>query len=105
MTAPFLERRGAHVRIRIRLTPGARQEGFGGVFADADDKVWLKASVRPVPQGGKANQALLALLSRAAGVASGRVTLAAGELSRTKTVQIDDCSDSEAQRLGSLASG
>lgn len=105
MAAPFLERRGNDVRLRVRLTPGARQEGFGDVHRDADGKAWLKASVRAVPEKGRANDALLDLLYRSTGIAVSRLSLAAGDLTRTKTVEIRDCTAVVETRLAQFAGG
>ena len=67
--------------LRVHLQPGARSEGAGGVHGDA-----LKISVRAPAQGGRANQALLVLLSRRLGVPLASLSLVSGWASRDKRV-------------------
>jgi uncharacterized protein YggU (UPF0235/DUF167 family) len=74
------------LRLRIRLTPNARADGFGALHEDSDGVCWLKASVRAVPEKGKANAALVALVSKAAGIARGRIELVSGATSRAKVL-------------------
>jgi hypothetical protein len=75
------------VDIFIRLTPGARREGTGGVFA-APDRSWLMATVRAAPEDGKANRALLELLADTLSVPRSTLSLASGETARLKTVRL-----------------
>ncbi|MCI0822691.1 MAG: DUF167 domain-containing protein, partial [Chloroflexi bacterium] len=51
-------------------------------------KVTLR--VTAAPEGGKANDAVVALLAKRLGVAKGRVSIVRGHKSRDKTVLIDD---------------
>ncbi|MBO9517916.1 MAG: DUF167 domain-containing protein [Porphyrobacter sp.] len=72
----------AEGRLAVRVTPGARTEsvelGDGG----------LQVKVRAKPQDGAANEAVLALLADALGVATSRLRLLRGATSRNKLVQI-----------------
>ena len=76
------------IRVRIRLTPGSRKEGFGGLYTDNDGQQWLKASVRAVPEDGKANDALTRLLARTLGVAKGSIVHVSGHTSRMKIFEL-----------------
>lgn len=80
------------VRILVRLTPKSARDGFDGVAAAADGRPFLKARVRAVPEGGRANAALAMLLAKAAGVGRSHVAVIAGQASRLKTVRIA-CAD------------
>lgn len=71
-------------RLAVRVTPGARSE----LLEIADGK--LLAKVRAKPEGGKANEAVKALIARALGVAPSRVDLLRGATSRQKLLQIGD---------------
>ena len=71
-------------RLALRVTPGAREEAV----ALAGGKVSVK--VRARPNGGAANEAVLALLARALGGPRSRVTLLRGATSREKLVQLAD---------------
>ena len=81
--------------LRVHLQPGARSEGAGGVHGDA-----LKVSVRAPAQGGRANQALLALLARHLGVPLASLSIVSGWSSREKRVLFEGMpADELARRL------
>ena len=66
----------------MRVTPGAREDGLtieGGK---------LMVRVRAVPDRGKANVAVLAMIAKALGVAPSRLELLRGGISREKLVSI-----------------
>jgi uncharacterized protein YggU (UPF0235/DUF167 family) len=79
---------GERLQFHIRLTPKGGRDAIDGWAADASGKVHLKARVRAVPEDGKANAALLALLARELDVAKSRLTLVSGETSRLKIVAL-----------------
>jgi uncharacterized protein YggU (UPF0235/DUF167 family) len=69
-------------RLALRVTPGARTEALGireGV---------LLIKVRAKPQEGAANEAALALLAEALGLATSRLRLLRGATGRDKLVQL-----------------
>jgi uncharacterized protein YggU (UPF0235/DUF167 family) len=70
-------------RLALRVTPGARSESI----AIEDGRLLVK--VRARPQDGAANDAVLALLAEALGIATSRLRLLRGATSREKLVQID----------------
>lgn len=72
----------ADSRLAVRVTPGARIEAL----AIEDGR--LRAHLRAKPEGGKANQALIALLAQALDVAPSRLELLRGATSREKLVRI-----------------
>ena len=74
------------LQFHIRLTPKGGRDAIEGWAADASGKIHLKARVRALPEDGKANAALLALLSKELAVAKSMLTLVSGETSRLKTV-------------------
>ena len=69
-------------RLAVRVTPGARVEQIG------IEQGRLIAKVRAKPEGGKANEAVLALLADALGVATSRLHLLRGATSREKLIQL-----------------
>jgi hypothetical protein len=93
------------VRLRVRLAPNARSEGFNGLHTDAEGMAWLKASVRAVAEGGKANAALVALLARTTGIARGRIELVSGHSSRAKVLLIRHAVEAEIALIEGLARG
>ena len=58
-----------------------------------------KARVRAVPEDGKANDALVKLIAKAAGVANSAVTVSAGHTSRVKTLTISGDAEKSAAAL------
>ncbi len=90
------------MRLRIRLTPNARKEGFGGPHQDSAGQVWLKASVRAIADDGKANEALVALVAKTAGIAKGRIAVASGHTNRAKVLFVSGASDAETAALAAL---
>lgn len=91
------------VTLRVRLTPKSSRDAIEGVERLADGSAVLKARVRAVPEGGKANTALAALLAKALGVARGAVALQAGQTSRLKTVRVSGDPAALTVRLRDLA--
>ena len=74
----------AEGRLAVRVTPGAR----GEALEIADGR--LHARVRAMPEGGKANEAVLALVAAALDHAPSRVRLLRGATSREKLLGIGD---------------
>ncbi len=72
----------AHGRLSLRVTPGARVEGI-----EIGDGVLL-LKVRTKAKDGEANEAVLALLASALGVATSRLRLLRGATGRDKLVQV-----------------
>jgi len=69
-------------RLALRVTPGARIEGIEigpGV---------LLVKVRAKPKDGEANEAVLALLAQALGMAASRLRMLRGATGRDKLVQL-----------------
>lgn len=76
------------VRVYLRLTPKGGRDALEGWSADANGAAHLKARVRAVPEDGKANAALIALLAKTLGVGTSAVRIAAGHSARLKAVDI-----------------
>ena len=62
----------------------------------------LRIRVKAVPDKGKANAAVIALLAKAMGVPKAAVTLVSGDTARLKTVAIAGDPAALEQRLGAL---
>lgn len=90
--------------MRIRLTPKASRDAVEGADRLADGTAVLKVRVRAVPEGGKANAALIDVLAAALGVARSRLALAAGAGARLKTVTVAG-NGGVAERLAALSGG
>lgn len=71
-------------RLTLRVTPGARVEGI------AIEQGQVQVKVRAKPQDGAANDAVLAMLAKALGVAPSRLTLLRGATSREKQIGLPE---------------
>ena len=69
-------------RLALRVTPGARTE----TIELGEGRVLVK--VRAKPQDGAANEAVLALLAAALGVATSRLRMLRGATGRDKLIQL-----------------
>lgn len=76
------------VELTVRLTPRASRDDLDGVEQGADGRVYLKARVRAIPEKGKANNALIALLAKRSGIAKSSFTLVSGGTNRLKVLMI-----------------
>jgi len=74
--------------IRVRLQPAGRANAVLGLVPDVDDTLSLKVSVTKVPEGGKANQALIQLLSKEWRVAKSTLKVLQGHTRRTKVLHL-----------------
>ena len=72
----------------MRAQPGASRDQIEGVGEDAAGQRFLKVRVRAVPEKGRANAAIEALLAKALGVPKSAVVVEKGETQRIKTVRI-----------------
>lgn len=83
------------VRLRVRLTPRAASDRIEGIVADGEGRPALKVAVRAVPEDGKANKALIALLAKSWKLPKSRFTIASGATDRNKILFFEG----EAERL------
>jgi uncharacterized protein YggU (UPF0235/DUF167 family) len=91
------------VRLEVRLTPRAARAALDGIVADANGAAILKASVTAVPEDGKANAALIALLAKRLKIAKSRISIASGATDRRKSLFIEgDSADLRGRFAGAL---
>jgi uncharacterized protein len=81
-------------RFTITVSPGARRSRLVGRHGDG----W-KAQVAAPPERGRANTALLELLSGALGVPRADVRLVAGQASRAKVIEVSGLSPEQVATL------
>jgi uncharacterized protein len=86
--------------LSVRLTPKGGRDEIDGTETLSDGRPVLKARVRAAPEDGKANDALVKLVSKAAGVSRSSVSITAGHTSRVKTLTIAGDADGLAAALG-----
>ena len=89
-------------RLAVRLTPKASRNEITAIAADADGGAILKVSVTTVPEDGKANAALIALLSKAWKIPKSKITITAGATDRRKTLFIESDADDVRRRLADI---
>ena len=76
------------VLLAVRLTPRARRASLGGIARDAGGAASLRVSVTALPEDGKANAALIALLAKSWKLPKNRFELVSGAASRNKKLRI-----------------
>ena len=89
------------VRLRVRLIPKSSRDAVEGLGPTPDGPA-IKARVRAVPEDGRANAAIAALIAGWIEMPKGRVAVVAGQKSRVKTVQIDGYSDEIGRRIAGV---
>ena len=78
-----------HLRLAVRLTPNAGRNSIDGFETAADGEAYLKARVTAVPEDGKANKALILLLSKTYRIPKSSISLVSGETARKKILRIE----------------
>ena len=78
----------AGVTVRVRLTPKASANRITGIKLDGQGGAVLKASVTTVPEGGKANAALIKMLAKEWKLAKSSLEIVHGATDRNKTVLV-----------------
>jgi uncharacterized protein YggU (UPF0235/DUF167 family) len=90
------------VSFHVRLTPKGGRDAVEGWETASDGSEHLKARVRAVPEDGKANAALIALLAKTLAVPKSAIRLASGATARLKRIEITGDSAALAVRLEGL---
>lgn len=88
MSAGFLRADGDDLLLAIRLSPKSAKERIGGTWQDEKGALWLQASVRAVPEKGKANAALIQSIAQRLGIAARMIVLESGETNRLKRIRL-----------------
>ena len=81
----WLEERGDHVVLRLRVQLRAGKDEVVGPTADG----FLKVRLAAAPLEGKANRELIRFLAQRLGLARSRLEILSGEKSRHKRVRVD----------------
>lgn len=72
-------------RVRIRVIPNASRDAVAGWQEGV-----LRVKLQAVPEGGRANRALIAFLSRELGCHRREIRILSGETSRQKVVEVPE---------------
>ena len=100
--ASFWQATATGVTLRLRVTPNAGRDAIDGVETRADGEPVLRLRVRAVPDKGRANAAVIALLAAALAAPKSRVTVLAGATARLKTVAVVGDAAELTERLRAL---
>jgi uncharacterized protein len=76
------------IRLYLRVTPNAGLDRIDGFEPRDDGTTVLRVRVKAVPDKGKANAAVIALLGKSHGVPKSTITLVSGDTARLKTLHI-----------------
>ncbi len=79
--------------LQVRVVPRAKRNAI-----ELDGDGGIKVRVTVVPERGKANAAVIALIAKALGVPKRNVEVVRGHTSRDKTISIDGVTRDEALR-------
>ena len=91
-----------HLRLSISFTPNGGRDTIEGIELDADGNSFVKARVSAVPEDGKANKALVALLAKKLRIPKGCISFVSGETARKKILRIDGDPEDLKSKLESL---
>ena len=75
--------RGDDLEIRVKAVPGAKRDAIVGALGDR-----LKIRVAQPPEGGRANEAIRALLAHALGVSERDIELVQGHANPQKSFRV-----------------
>jgi uncharacterized protein len=76
------------IMVAVRLTPKASRNAITGIAEAGQGDAVLKVMVTAVPEAGRANEALIKLLSKEWGVPKSSISLVAGATDRNKILHI-----------------
>ncbi len=74
--------------LHLRVTPNAGADRMEGIEQRDDGTSVLRVRVSAVPDKGKANAAVIALLAKTLGIPKSSLALVSGETARLKTVRM-----------------
>ncbi|MCD7058345.1 DUF167 family protein [Pelagibacterium xiamenense] len=76
------------VLVFVRVTPNASQDAIEGIELRADGTEVLKLRTRVIPDKGRANAAVVAILAKALRVPKSALAITAGATARVKTIGV-----------------
>ncbi|MBK1795613.1 DUF167 domain-containing protein [Devosia sp. WQ 349] len=76
------------VTLHLRVTPNAGRDAIDGPETRGDGSCYLRLRVSAVPDKGKANAAVIALLAKKLNLTKSAIKLVSGDTARFKTLAI-----------------
>ena len=95
----------AGLELTVRVTPKAGADRIEGVEVRDDGEACLRVRVAAVPDRGRANAAVAALLGRALGLPKSSIAVIAGDTARSKRLRLTGDGATLAARLEALLGG
>lgn len=80
----------SRTRISVRITPKAAKNAIVGWSEDEHKNKFLKVTVTTVPEKGKANEALITLLSKEWKISKSHIIIEKGETDRNKILSVPE---------------
>ncbi len=99
MTGAPIRRDGADLLVEVRLTPRGGADRIDGTKALSDGRAVVAARVKAVPEDGKANAAVAALLAATAGLPKSAGAVVSGPTARRKTIRLTNAGAEAETRL------
>ena len=84
------DHRPQSARLFVRVSPGASKDAIDGIWQGPGGERRLIVKVRAAPDKGKANDAVINLLSKQLGLPRSAISITAGQTARLKTVCINE---------------
>ncbi len=94
-----IRRDGANLLVEVRLTPRGGSDRIDGMKALSDGRIVVAARVKAVPEDGKANAAVAALMAATAGLPKSAAAVVSGPTARLKTIRLTDAGAEAEARL------
>lgn len=74
--------------LAVHATPRAPKNAIDGIERDAAGRIWLRVRVTAAPEDGKANKAVIRLLSKSWGIPASHFSVHSGDAARYKRLRI-----------------
>ena len=94
-----IRRDGADLVVEVRLTPRGGTDRIDGVKTLSDGRTVVAARVKAVPEDGKANAAVAALMATTAGLPKSAAAVVSGSTARLKAIRLSGANDEAEARL------
>ena len=83
----------------VRATPKSARERIDGIAYDTDGRAYLKVYISAPPEDGKANEAIIILLSKALDLPKTHINLKTGTTHRLKCFELEGISVNEVANM------
>ena len=102
---PFFRADEVGVLLFVRVTPRSSKDAIEGVTTDAAGDARLGVRLRAVPEDGKANKALIALIAKSWKIPKSAISVVSGVTQRQKTLRLAVPHDSIASTISTVGDG